>query len=80
MTAKLKLDIDRLHVESFGTAEPGGGAPGTVHARSEQQIPTFTCPPTAVAYTCTQPNTSVGQDCFCTESPTCYYTCGGEEG
>jgi hypothetical protein len=75
--AKLKLDIDRLNVESFGTNEPGLGSAGTVHARSGV-ILTITCPPTAVAYTCTNPNTSVGQDCFCTESPTCY-GCGPDE-
>ena len=75
--AKLKLDIDRLHVESFGADEAGHGSAGTVHARSEV-ILTITCPPTAVANNCTNPNTSVGQDCFCTESPTCY-ACGPDE-
>ena len=75
--AKLKLDVDRLHVESFGTDEAGDGSPGTVRAHSFP-LETCTCPVSNLANTCTCPNTSVGQDCFCTESPTCWQ-CVGEE-
>lgn len=69
--AKLKLDVDVLHVESFDTDRRGAGGVGTVHARSFP-IETYTCPVSDLAHTCTCPNTSVGQDCFCTEAPSCF--------
>ena len=69
--AKLKLDVDDLHVESFGTHEPHPGRAGTVHARSGPPD-SNTCVITVLA-TCTcPPNSSVGQDCFCTEAPSCF--------
>lgn len=70
--AKLKLDVDQLHVESFGTEGTRRDAPGTVHARSGTAA-SDGCPITVLALTCTcPPNSSVGMDCFCTESPTCW--------
>lgn len=76
--AKLKLDIDGLQVESFGTSETLPGAEGTVHARSGPPD-SNTCPITVLALTCTcPPNSSVGQDCFCTEALTCWQC--GEDG
>ena len=66
--AKLKLDLNRLHVESFGTVEASGDTPGTVRAHS---YPLETCAcPVSPTRNCT--DTSVGADCFCTESPTCW--------
>jgi hypothetical protein len=77
--AKLKLDLNRLHVESFGTVEASGETPGTVRAHSFP-LETCACPVSDIeTNTCPNTNTSVGQDCFCTESPTCWWQCIPEE-
>ncbi|HEU4561676.1 MAG TPA: hypothetical protein VFS20_27870 [Longimicrobium sp.] len=70
--AKLKLDPDRLHVESFGTLDASEESLGTVRAHSYPLESCACLVSNAPANTCTCPNTSVGQDCFCTESPTCW--------
>ena len=37
--AKLKLDVEKLEVESFDTAKAGGRLGGTVHGHANSQFP-----------------------------------------
>ncbi|MFL5539006.1 MAG: hypothetical protein ACJ8J0_08440 [Longimicrobiaceae bacterium] len=64
MTAKRRLDLDRLSVDSFETTAAPAGARGTVRAHESGDAPA----PTPPEYACTCQNT-----CLC---KTNYYYCG----
>lgn len=71
--AKLKLDLHALQVESFAAHEVADALQGTVRAR---EFPTRDvscgCPVTDLAHTCTCPDSSARNACFCTEWQSCW--------
>ena len=69
--AKLKLDLQQLQVESFAAQEVGNAASGTVRAREITPGGTCECQATYLAQTCTCPDSSNVNDCFCTDWESC---------
>jgi len=68
--AKIRLDVDDLRVESFGTAA-GASERGTVHGRSGEPEPGD-----AAFLPVTDWKTCQGSDC--TARTLCHYSCLGE--
>ena len=72
---KLKLELDRLTVESFDTVVPNEGRRGTVEANSHACVSPFeTCAALSCNYTCgtCDPSCATCVSCY----DTCYNTCG----
>lgn len=70
--AKLKLDVQELRVESFAAQNADQAAQGTVRARELTLEVSCGCPVTDRAHTCTCPDSSVRNACFCTEWQSCW--------
>ncbi len=68
--SKLRLELDALKVESFGTPAGPGGAAGTVRAHAGGRIDAE-----AEAVAITTPPRTMDPSCFETCKASCYGTC-----